>query len=144
MTRSGVSCSASCMASWPLLASPLTRIWSSLSRSASALQRLNAQRPDLAFVDIGLPGRTGILLTRDIKAIDAKVYVVMLTSHDLPEYREAAFREGADWYICKMADQCRDEIIDRVARFGLRASRRRTGRALPGVQESPRRCTSVP
>jgi DNA-binding NarL/FixJ family response regulator len=83
--------------------------------SETALQQLNAHRPDLVFVDIGLPGRNGILLTRDIKSIDAGICVVMLTGHDLPEYREAAFREGADWYICKMADRCRDEIIARIA-----------------------------
>jgi DNA-binding NarL/FixJ family response regulator len=91
--------------------------------SESALERLNDHRPDLVFVDIGLPGRNGILLTRDIKSIDPGVCVVMLTSHDLPEYREAAFREGADWYICKMADHCRDEIVARVAHLTAGAKR---------------------
>jgi DNA-binding NarL/FixJ family response regulator len=85
--------------------------------SETALEQLNRHRPDLIFVDIGLPGRNGILLTRDIKSIDPGLCVVMLTSHDLPEYREAAAREGADWYICKMSDHCRAEIVARVAQL---------------------------
>jgi DNA-binding NarL/FixJ family response regulator len=80
-----------------------------------ALRKLAARRPDLAFVDIGLPNKNGFELTGEIKSMNVGVSVAVLSSHDTPEYREAALREGADWYICKTADTCRDQIIGCVA-----------------------------
>jgi DNA-binding NarL/FixJ family response regulator len=56
---------------------------------------------DLVFMDIGLPGESGLELTRKIKANYKDVTIAMLTSHDLAEYREAAARYGADCYITK-------------------------------------------
>ena len=56
---------------------------------------------DLIFMDIGLPGESGLDLTRKIKAKYKDVTITMLTSCDLPEYREAAARCGADGFIVK-------------------------------------------
>ena len=56
---------------------------------------------DLVFMDIRLPGESGLKLTRKIKANYKDVAIAMLTSHDLTEYREAADRCGADCYITK-------------------------------------------
>jgi DNA-binding NarL/FixJ family response regulator len=56
---------------------------------------------DLVFMDIGLPGESGLDLTRKIKAKYKDVTITMLTSYDLPEYREAAVRCGADCFITK-------------------------------------------
>ena len=83
--------------------------------SDGGMRFLTTRRPDVVFLDIGLPGKNGIQLAREIKAVDDKVVVVVLSSHDTPEYREAALREGADSYICKTAESCRDDIISRVA-----------------------------
>jgi DNA-binding NarL/FixJ family response regulator len=84
--------------------------------SDAALQQVIQHRPQVAFVDIGIPGKNGILLTRDIKSSDRRVRVAMLSAHDTPEYREAALREGADCYICKGADDAHALILDHVAR----------------------------
>jgi DNA-binding NarL/FixJ family response regulator len=81
------------------------------------MRQLAQRKPDVVFLDIGLPGRSGIRLTREIKSLAPSVEVVVLSSHDTPEYREAALREGADAYICKTAAHCREEIISRVARL---------------------------
>ena len=56
---------------------------------------------DLAFMDIRLPGESGLDLTKKIKARYKDVTITMLTSYDLPEYREAAARYGADGFIVK-------------------------------------------
>lgn len=58
-------------------------------------------RPDLILMDIKLPGENGLVLTRKFRDADAAVKVVILTSHDLPEYREAAFANGASGFLCK-------------------------------------------
>jgi DNA-binding NarL/FixJ family response regulator len=57
--------------------------------------------PELVLMDINLPGENGLELTRKIKDIDAAISVIILTSFDLPEYREAAFSNGASDFLCK-------------------------------------------
>ncbi len=58
-------------------------------------------RPDLVLMDIKLPGENGLTVTRKIKDADSAVKVVILTSYDLPEYREVAFANGASEFLCK-------------------------------------------
>ena len=47
-------------------------------------------------MDIQLPDRNGLELTQQIKGLYPDVKVVVLTSYDLPEYRDAAFHYKAD------------------------------------------------
>jgi len=54
-------------------------------------------------MDIGLPGENGLELTRKIKADHPDVTVIIVTSHDTPEYREAAIRYKADYFFSKDA-----------------------------------------
>ena len=66
-----------------------------------ALQKIKGSLPDLIFMDIKLPGENGLRLTRKIKIEYPDVVIVILTSYDLPEYREAAFQYHADYFITK-------------------------------------------
>jgi len=61
-----------------------------------ALQAIPTFLPDLIFMDIHLPNGNGLELTRLIKTLFPSIRVVVLTSYDLPEYREAAFLYKAD------------------------------------------------
>ncbi len=56
---------------------------------------------DLVFMDIRLPRENGLELTQKIKAKHTDVTIAILTNYDLPEYREAAIRCGADGFIVK-------------------------------------------
>jgi DNA-binding NarL/FixJ family response regulator len=66
-----------------------------------AFKRLASYPIDLVFMDIRLPGENGLDLTSKIKAKYKDVTITMLTSYDLPEYREAAARCEADGFIVK-------------------------------------------
>jgi DNA-binding NarL/FixJ family response regulator len=66
-----------------------------------AFKKLSSNAIDLVFMDIRLPGESGLELTRKIKAKYKDVTIAMLTSYALAEYREAAARCGADGYITK-------------------------------------------
>jgi two-component system response regulator YesN len=58
--------------------------------------------PDVAFVDISLPGNmNGLEFIERIRRENSQVRIIVITSHDLPEYREASMRLGADHFLPK-------------------------------------------
>ena len=66
-----------------------------------ALQKVETLGPDLIFMDIKLPGENGLDLTKKIRADYPKIIIIILTSYDLPEYRQAAYQYGAKYFISK-------------------------------------------
>jgi DNA-binding NarL/FixJ family response regulator len=66
-----------------------------------AMQEISTQLPDLIFMDIKLPGENGLDLTTKIKAKYPDVTVIILTSYDTPEYREAAVQAKANYFLSK-------------------------------------------
>ena len=66
-----------------------------------AFQNIDSHPPNLIFMDIQLPGENGLELTRKIKANYPEIIVIILTTHDLPEYREAAAGAKADYFLSK-------------------------------------------
>lgn len=68
-----------------------------------AFQKIDFHPPDLIFMDVRLPGENGLELTRKIKADHPGIIVIILTSYESPEYREAAKRNKADYFFSKDA-----------------------------------------
>ncbi len=68
---------------------------------AEALDKLSSLSPDLIFMDIRLPGQSGLELTEKIKKAHPDITIIVLTNYDLPEYREAAERFKADYFLSK-------------------------------------------
>jgi DNA-binding NarL/FixJ family response regulator len=66
-----------------------------------AFQKIDLFSPDLIFMDIKLPGENGLQLTQKIKTKNSEVVIIVLTSYDFPEYREAAYRYGANHFTVK-------------------------------------------
>jgi two-component system response regulator YesN len=79
-----------------------------------ALRAIEAFATDLVLLDIKLPYGNGIELTKAIKASHASVTVVILTGYDLPQYRQAAFRNGADCFLYKGAASCMNDVVAQV------------------------------
>lgn len=79
-----------------------------------ALQRVDALQPELIFMDIRLPGENGLQLTQKIKTNYPNTKVIILTSYDILEYREAAIRCGANGFIPK--DSLDWEQIEKLVR----------------------------
>lgn len=75
-----------------------------------AMERVDGTRPRLIFMDIRLPGQNGFELTRHIKNLHPDVRIAILTSHDLPEYRELAYQSGANHFLTKGKTKS-DEIL---------------------------------
>lgn len=66
-----------------------------------AMQKIDSHPPDLIFMDIKLPRESGLELTERIKEKYPKVIVIILTSYDTQEYREAAVRAKANYFLSK-------------------------------------------
>jgi len=70
--------------------------------AAAALRQIEADPPDVAVVDIFLPGSTnGIELTKAILAVRPNVKVLILSMHDDAIYVERALKAGASGYVTK-------------------------------------------
>src|ERR1700682_2676018 len=70
----------------------------------TALDVIARAHPDVAVIDLGLPGKDGIALTRELKAGPEPPHVVILTMHELDDEVLAALAAGADGYCVKASD----------------------------------------
>ena len=67
-----------------------------------ALNIVDSYDPDLVIMDIDLEdGANGLDLTKKIKFEHPGIVVVILSQHDIPEYRSIAQQNGADFYFSK-------------------------------------------
>ena len=84
------------------------------SNGEEALIQVQKIDPFLIFMDIRLPDGSGLEITRTIKEINPEIQIIILTSYDMPEYREVAFLNGASHFLTK-GDLKIDDIISLVA-----------------------------
>ncbi len=84
----------------------------------AGLDLLLRERPDVAVIDIGLPGIDGIALTQRVRAELPATRVVIVTMIDLEEEVLAALAAGADAYCLKNSDPQRVADAVRIAADG--------------------------
>lgn len=75
-------------------------------------ETISRERPDVAVVDIGLPGMDGIALTHRVRHELPTTRVVIVTMIDVEQEVLAALAAGADAYCLKTSDAPR--IVDAV------------------------------
>ncbi len=66
-----------------------------------AWRKVNGHPPHLIFMDLRLPGINGLQATRKIKSAFPDIHIAILTGNDVPEYREAALKSGAERFFVK-------------------------------------------
>lgn len=69
-----------------------------------AKEYIHAFQPDVAVLDIRMPGATGIEVTRWIREQGLPVKVLILTAYDDDPYITAALQAGANGYVLKTAE----------------------------------------
>ena len=69
--------------------------------SEEALRKIDTLLPHLILMDINLPGENGLELTKKIKAAHPERPIVIITSYNLPEYRQLAYQYGANSFLVK-------------------------------------------
>jgi two-component system response regulator RegA len=80
----------------------------------AALALAREDSPELAVVDLRMPGMGGLELVRELKAIDATTRIVVLTGFGSISNAVEAVRLGALNYLTKPADA--DEVLEAFAR----------------------------
>ena len=66
-----------------------------------ALERVEAQQPDLVLLDIMLPDLDGLEVCRRLRAEHPLLYIIMLTARDQEVDRVVGLELGADDYVTK-------------------------------------------
>jgi two-component system LytT family response regulator len=81
-----------------------------------ALDAIRRARPDIVFLDIGMPGRSGVQVAEELLNEEHPPAVVFVTAHD--EFAIKAFEVSAIDYLVKPVD--RDRFAQMLARVGKR------------------------
>ena len=69
--------------------------------AAEAMDVIRKLKPDMAIVDVSLPGANGIELIKNIRVEFPKLPILVLSMHDESLYAVRALRAGADGYVMK-------------------------------------------
>ncbi|CAN5598514.1 hypothetical protein BH09VER1_BH09VER1_20340 [soil metagenome] len=71
------------------------------------VEKVQAQRYDVIFMDLEMPGMDGYEATRLIRHLpeNGDAYIVALTAHALPEFRERSLQAGMNAYLSKPVRQ---------------------------------------
>ena len=88
-----------------------------------------SERPDLAILDVKMPGLTGLQATREIKAQVPDTAVLILSMHDDERYLFEALKAGASGYVLK--SQADEELLE-----AIRAIERGDPFLTPSAQQS--------
>ena len=81
---------------------------------AEAVEEARRDSPELAVIDLRMPGRGGLELLRELKAIDPTTRCLVLTGFGSLATAVEAMRLGADGYLQKPADA--DDILHAFTR----------------------------
>jgi DNA-binding NarL/FixJ family response regulator len=83
--------------------------------AATGLSGILQAQPDLALVDITLPGRNGLELVKDVVAQIPKLPILVVSMHDETLYAERALKAGAKGYLMKDSDKA--TIVSAIRRI---------------------------
>lgn len=96
-----------------------------------ALEAIVHQEPDIALLDISMPGLTGVEILRECKAMEVRTRIIFISGFQDFEYAKAALQYGAVDYLLKPV--IRDELLRAVEKClvsiqGTRQAAQETGK----------------
>jgi len=77
---------------------------------SEAVKRYNEHRPDVAIIDLAMPGIGGIEAIREIKEHHPDARLIILTTYDTDEDIKLVLKAGAQAYLLK--DVASDDLIE--------------------------------
>ena len=101
---------------------------------AAAVERVEALAPDVAVLDITMPGVNGLIAAREIKERSPKTAVVALTRHTDAAYVKELMAAGASGYVLKQSAS--SELLKAIrvaAKGGQHLDASLATRSTPGI-----------
>jgi DNA-binding NarL/FixJ family response regulator len=95
-----------------LSAEPDIQVVAESGNGEEALEILSEVNPDVALLDVNLPGMNGLQLTKNLKSRHPEIKVIILTAYDDEEQIYHAVRIGASSYFAK--DVAPDILLDSI------------------------------
>jgi PAS domain S-box-containing protein len=115
------------------------------SNGREALELVQQQDFDLVLMDVQMPLADGFQTTAAIRALGdpakARLPIVAMTAHAMPEDRQRCLAAGMDAYLTKPLTS--DELIETVERLGAPAESPRSASAPPVTSRTPDRAAEV-
>ena len=103
-----------------LLAPDEFEIVAEVGNGHDAIQQARRHLPDIAVLDVGMPGLNGVDAAREVLRASPRSKVIMLTMHKDHAYLAEALRSGARGYILKSRGAAElIEALREVARGGV-------------------------
>jgi DNA-binding NarL/FixJ family response regulator len=76
---------------------------------AQAIDKIRKVDCDIMLLDMNMPGRNGIDLLMDIKALRPKLHILVLSIHPEDKFALKTLKSGASGYLCK--DTALEELV---------------------------------
>lgn len=138
MTRNGI-------ADWIRCEQDLN-VCAEAQNAEQALEAVSKSNPDLVLTDITLPGKSGLELIKDLRAMQPDLPILVISMHDESLYAERVLRAGARGYIMK--HEGGDDIIRAIRQVlsgKLYVSEQMSARILEGVsgRQPATQCSAI-
>jgi DNA-binding NarL/FixJ family response regulator len=88
-----------------------------------ALEAIRRLKPDVAILDIRMPGGNGITVLEAVRAGEATPVVIMLTAFPYPQYRKKCLEAGADHFFDKATEF--DSVLKALEQLRARTTEER-------------------
>jgi two-component system nitrogen regulation response regulator GlnG len=72
-----------------------------VASASEAFEQLARERPDVIVLDVHLPDATGLETFRRLRAVDARIPILLITGHGTADLAIEAMKEGAYEYLLK-------------------------------------------
>lgn len=82
------------------------------SNAADAVNLIKDSDADIAIVDISMPGKSGLDVLKDLKALKKKFRVLILSMHPEDRFAIRALKAGASGYLTK--ESAPDELVKAI------------------------------
>lgn len=79
------------------------KVLADVGNGNEALELIKTYKPDIAILDIEMPGKTGIEVLAESKTLKLQTKIIIVTTFKRPGYFEKAVANDVDAYVFKRA-----------------------------------------
>lgn len=81
------------------------------NNGTDTLKALKTLNPDLAIIDIKMPGLSGLEVLKEIRKVNKTLQIIILTLYGSEYYRNQAIEAGVNYFFSKVDDFEKVELV---------------------------------